>query len=391
MVQESELETIAEPKAPFEEIRNLLERVGLDLTKEEREQARISSLEKMDRLTSKVRLPFRSALAACSLRRISRHRAIARLPTAKHADADALGFRFLATIWTGVPIPFPTKVHVFCGADGFTTALVYGGCRIYLCTYFEDGSQILTSPRSSSQPNTKRLMSTGDFAADYAQHIKAVVGAVESKGVRPLYRADVETIRAGWKVSYLYHFPEWLAGLTLLSALWLSFFCLMIIGSFFYLPFMAQEASESLPERLTQAPPFSLPDIAEETHELTGFSGKPTLLYFWAPWCGPCKSQSRALSRYHNDNHQDLDIVGVAVSYSSEEAVRNYVTEKELPYVNLLGSDEVGRDYKVSALPSLVLLDAEGIVRDTHAGGLQGRHLQDFVDERRPIPSKFSD
>jgi thiol-disulfide isomerase/thioredoxin/uncharacterized RDD family membrane protein YckC len=130
-----------------------------------------------------------------------------------------------------------------------------------------------------------------------------------------------------------------------------------------------------------KGPDFSLRDLSGKTHDLDDLSGKPTLLYFWAPWCAPCKKQSKVLTKFHKDNRKNIDVVGVAISYSSKKSVRKYVRREKLPYLNLLGTESVSKSYKIGVLPSFVLLDAAGIVLNTNRGTLPRRHLNSFIKE----------
>lgn len=92
-------------------------------------------------------------------------------------------------------------------------------------------------------------------------------------------------------------------------------------------------------------------------------TGKPQVLYFWATWCGPCRSTSPAVSKLHDELGDKVQVVGIS---SEEKGVIEGFIAKHPDYTYPVGWDatgEVKRYYEVKKLPTIVLIDADGKVK----------------------------
>jgi thiol-disulfide isomerase/thioredoxin len=96
--------------------------------------------------------------------------------------------------------------------------------------------------------------------------------------------------------------------------------------------------------------------------------GRVVLLDFWATWCGPCRIVIPKLgalqARY---GAQGLSVLGVSTEDPEEVAL--FTQRMAVRYA--VGSDkhaETTRSYGVMSLPTVVIIDRRGIVRDVAIG-----------------------
>jgi thiol-disulfide isomerase/thioredoxin len=117
------------------------------------------------------------------------------------------------------------------------------------------------------------------------------------------------------------------------------------------------------------APAFSLRAVGEEgTKTLADYRGKKTLLVFWAPWCGVCRTESDTLSGLHDGGNGPYHVVSIALGYENIASVKKFMADEGVDYPVLLGGPAVRDAYKVSQYPTLYILDEEGRVEDTLVG-----------------------
>ncbi len=128
-------------------------------------------------------------------------------------------------------------------------------------------------------------------------------------------------------------------------------------------------SSETAPEVGKLAPDFQLSDLDGQSVSLSDFRGQPVLVNFWATWCGPCRYEMPFLQRIHEEQAVNgLVVLGVNLGESPDE-VREFMGEFGLSFTTLLDSrQEVGLMYNVRAIPTTLLIDGNGVIRDRKVG-----------------------
>lgn len=126
-------------------------------------------------------------------------------------------------------------------------------------------------------------------------------------------------------------------------------------------PAGAQDVSE-------RAPPISAV-VDGRSVDLAALRGQVVLLDFWASWCGPCKQSFPWMNAMHAKYAaQGLRVIAVNVDRKREDGERFLA---QVPAQFTIAWDAAGTTpaaYGVKAMPSSVLIGADGRIAMRHAG-----------------------
>jgi thiol-disulfide isomerase/thioredoxin len=109
---------------------------------------------------------------------------------------------------------------------------------------------------------------------------------------------------------------------------------------------------------------------------------KATLLDFWATWCGPCRHTLPVLEQMYNKySSQGLEIIGIS-SEPKNTLLSFYKKQHASPYPLYRDADQgLWRRYGIHAVPTLMLLDANGYIKRVWSGAPSFELLEKLVLE----------
>lgn len=125
---------------------------------------------------------------------------------------------------------------------------------------------------------------------------------------------------------------------------------------------------------------ITLPDLDGNTHVLSSYRGKVVLVDFWATWCGPCKAMiPHLVDLYQRYQKKGLVVLGVGLDDSI--SLRSFSEKNAITYPVLVGTEQTGRTFQVTAIPSSFILDKRGRIAFQHTGFYPGmeKTLEDEV------------
>lgn len=125
--------------------------------------------------------------------------------------------------------------------------------------------------------------------------------------------------------------------------------------------------------------PMQLQDEAGKTIDLASFAGKPTLLHFWATWCGPCRKELPELLARLPAMQASANIV-LATVETDPAVLAKYRKETGLtfksylaPKGGLAGKIDFGR-----SVPRTYLLDEHGRITQVYSGSFEWSDAEKF-------------
>ncbi len=129
------------------------------------------------------------------------------------------------------------------------------------------------------------------------------------------------------------------------------------------------------------APGISVLDLNDKTVKLSDFRGKVVMLRFWSTGCRICVAGMPAIDEF-GKRYEERGLAVLAVNRGdSKERVEKFVRTLDISYPVLLDPALIAaKKYGVSAVPTTVFIDRNGIARKVILGEMM-REFEKAADE----------
>ena len=144
------------------------------------------------------------------------------------------------------------------------------------------------------------------------------------------------------------------------------------------------------------APSISAPVLGQAApFDLGAHRGRTIVLDFWATWCPPCQRTLPALQQLHEQyKGTDVDIYSVNTDQAASDRaqiVGEFLRRRSYSFPVILDDGGISRDYRISAIPTLVIIRPDGQVEEAHVGLLDNdpaaivRSVNEMVEAARKM------
>ncbi len=112
------------------------------------------------------------------------------------------------------------------------------------------------------------------------------------------------------------------------------------------------------------------------TFDLATAKGKPTVVNFFASWCGPCNQEAPEVVAFAKA-HPDVQVVGVATNDKPFDS-QSFVNKYGITYPVVMDLDgSIGNAWGVTGIPTTFFIDSSGNVQASIVGSSTQAQFED--------------
>ena len=126
-------------------------------------------------------------------------------------------------------------------------------------------------------------------------------------------------------------------------------------------------------------------DVKGKKFDLKELRGKVVLIDFWATWCQPCVAEMpNVISVYEKWHPKGFEIVGISLD-GDKEALQSFTEQRKMPWVQYFDGkqwqNEIAVRFSLTTVPTMWLLDKEGLVVDLQARRNLGKKVERLLEK----------
>ncbi len=146
----------------------------------------------------------------------------------------------------------------------------------------------------------------------------------------------------------------------------------------------SQKENDASKQEKESAPDFTVYDKNNKEVNLSDFRGKPTIVNFWASWCGPCKMEMPDFEEKYRALGNEINFLMVNMTDGSRETVKiasNFIKKEDYTFpVYFDTKSDAAIAYSVYSLPTTYFIDSDGYVVAQSTGAINSETLQKGID-----------
>ena len=122
------------------------------------------------------------------------------------------------------------------------------------------------------------------------------------------------------------------------------------------------------------APDIVVTDLEGNNKQLSEYFGKPTIMVFWATWCGYCKDELPALEMLKEKYGDSINILALNGGDSAED-IKDFMEENNYTFETVMVGIEESIKFDAQSIPVTAILDSEGTIEFFTRGSLDAETM----------------
>lgn len=122
------------------------------------------------------------------------------------------------------------------------------------------------------------------------------------------------------------------------------------------------------------APDIVVTDLEGNNKQLSEYFGKPTIMVFWATWCGYCKDELLALEMLKEKYGDSINVLALNGGDSAED-IKDFMEENNYTFETVMVGIEESIKFDAQSIPVTAILDSEGTIEFFTRGSLDAETM----------------
>ena len=122
------------------------------------------------------------------------------------------------------------------------------------------------------------------------------------------------------------------------------------------------------------APDIVVTDLEGNNKQLSEYFGKPTIMVFWATWCGYCKDELPALEMLKEKYGDSINVLALNGGDSAED-IKDFMEENNYTFETVMVGIEESIKFDAQSIPVTAILDSEGTIEFFRRGSLDAETM----------------
>lgn len=116
-------------------------------------------------------------------------------------------------------------------------------------------------------------------------------------------------------------------------------------------------------------PQFRVVSTSGQQITQRNYQGRLLIIDFFATWCTPCRDSVPHLVKLNQKyGARGVNILGLSIEDDDVQDVREFIADKRINYPVALAGEEMVSSFGVRSLPTIFLVDKEGLVVEKFTG-----------------------